>query len=95
MADIEIPSWELPSWDQLDGMVDTDPIGLRDLAARMARELADRPTLAPDARERLARHLYVTTTMSGMEWDDLGEECQDVYRRRADKALAVITGKEG
>lgn len=51
-------------------------------------------TFAPDTRERLARHLYATTTMSGMEWDDLGEECQDVYRRRADKALAAITGEE-
>lgn len=32
---------DLPTWDQLDALVDTDPIGLRDVAFKLAGRLQD------------------------------------------------------
>lgn len=53
-----------------------------------------------DARERLARHLYAEGSALEREaaarWDagEVSRSRMDDYRRAADRALAVITGKE-
>ncbi|MEU7170269.1 hypothetical protein ABZ949_02105 [Micromonospora tulbaghiae] len=49
-----------------------------------------------DARERLARHLYLTEhadEWADREWDLPQHVNQEPYLRRADAILAVITGK--
>jgi len=55
------------------------------------------PMLAPDARERLARHLFLserTDEWAPREWDMPQHVNQEPYLRRADAMLAVITGQE-
>jgi len=56
--------------------------------------------VAPDARERLARHLWIEGSAlegeAGERWDAerVPANRMDDYRRAADAALAVITGQE-
>lgn len=52
--------------------------------------------VAPDARERLARHLFLserTDEWASREWDMPQHVNKEPYLRRADVLLAVITGK--
>lgn len=51
----------------------------------------------PDARDRLARHLYLqerTDEWAAREWPMPQHVDQESYLRRADAMLAVIAGKE-
>ncbi|MFF0822453.1 hypothetical protein ACFYUR_18990 [Micromonospora haikouensis] len=55
--------------------------------------------VAPDARERLARHLYLqanpTDPWAAAHWDAGGQHvARAAWLQRADLALAVITGQE-
>ncbi|MFD6565440.1 hypothetical protein [Micromonospora profundi] len=53
--------------------------------------------VAPDARERLARHLFLserTDEWAPREWDMPQHVNKEPYLRRADALLAVITGQE-
>ncbi|MEV5819339.1 hypothetical protein AB0L22_09200 [Micromonospora haikouensis] len=53
--------------------------------------------VASDARDRLARHLYLaerTDEWAAREWDFPQHVNQEPYLRRADAILAVITGKD-
>lgn len=79
------------------------PVGLmkRELTA-YAGELvlaadADAAGIHRDARNRLARHLYLSERLdewAPREWDPPQHVNQEPYLRRADTILAVITGKD-
>jgi hypothetical protein len=53
--------------------------------------------IPPDARQRLARHLFLTERTdewAPREWDRPQHVNQQPYLKRADQILRVITGKE-
>lgn len=56
------------------------------------------PVLNADARERLARHLWVADAGSPSMWDRIADrpyaDARASYYTKADVLLAVITGKE-
>lgn len=76
---------------------------LRDgaVVVRVGESYTPTPTLPPDARDRLARHLYLqaNTNQQGRAaglWDRNHPKAErDAWLTRADVLLAVINGKEG
>jgi hypothetical protein len=56
-----------------------------------------REPVGPEARERLARHLFHRSMQDrkiAATWDDADEGQRDQWRNEADETLAVIAGKE-
>lgn len=104
----ETPDLASLTYDDVDRLVDEDPIKLRDVAwtalcdlranegSGDARLTIAEATIArltgPEARERLARHIHHTYGIGGWDWEEIDERIQDKFRAQADEAMAVIAG---
>lgn len=79
----------------MDGMLDDGARVLSEVPAAQEIPEAAPLVLAPDAREKLARHLYADHDVRIPPWERTSPLSKGQWLKQADELLAVITGKEG